>query len=392
MTAITIPNTATPPIAQKQFIRNSRSPAAELQNMLAERMGYAAAVKPRMLASFGGALWSGGASSVAGSLVGTRKRWRFQFHSDSYCQFLRVHFVLARQDDAAAADCNVRMRVYSDAAMSTCVAQAKHHYGASSSVPTDAPSEFGSAIVRLTDPDDGLPVDLTPDTDYWVEFEDVNYARMVSACVWEVPLPPDTDNGYASTNHSAGSPVLDSDRAKLADMGRNLHRRGGPILWCYSSNTDATARVHTNASATYRNVIDDTSTTVGVTTPGVTLNLVSHATMRQQATTGVPVRMWVYCANIEDDNGEIRLLDSTGATMLSVVCDAAATGWVEATGYLPATLAKYDLHYGGNTEGSLAVYAVTLYEYEHGALEMQAAGAATGDVRIRAFDATSSLV
>jgi hypothetical protein len=113
-----------------------------------------------------------------------------------------------------------------------------------------------------------------------------------------------------------------------------------------------------------KNLVDNSSTTVTVNTPGVTINLVNRATIRQAASTGVPVVMWVYLAACTtSDTGVVELKDSTGTALITVDCDRNGAGWVYATGYLPATLAKYDAHYGENTLGTLTVQAFTLAEY-----------------------------
>ncbi len=394
MSAVTISKFAKSALGLKQFIRNTKSPVAELQNTIAERMGYAASVRNRQIFSSGGALWSGSATALPISVIGTRRRWLFQFHSDPYTQYITVLFFLARQDNGAAADCYGRLKVYSDAAMTTCIGQATHRYGSTSSTPTNMPAEFGASFARLTNPDNenNELVDLIPNTDYWCEFEDVNYARIVSACVWEVSLPPDTDNGFPAANHSGGSPIYDSHRAACAEMGGLLHRRGGAMLWNWHTDTDAGVRTHTTTPSTHRNLVDDSSTTVSSQTPGVKFQLTSHATIRQSLGAGCPVKMWAYVSSAESDTGSIRLVDEGGDTMLEMPCIGDGVGWVSAVGYLPATLAKYDLHYGGNTTGSLLVYAVSIYEYEHDALDVEVeADSTSSDVRFRGHDATSSL-
>lgn len=384
MSTVTISHFAKAPLSLKKYARNTGSPLAEFQNKVAERMGYAAFVRNRQLCSFGGQVWSGAASAVPTSAAGTRSRWRFQFHSDPYARYIRLRWGLMRQDNLSATDCYARLRLYSDATMSTLVGEAAYHYGSTDQAPSDVPSEIGSVLSAVRDPNDSnVIIEIDPDTDYWCEFADVNYGRLAFASVWEFAKAPDTDNGYPSNAHGAGSPVYDEHRRQVAEMGRALHRNGGPMLWCYSSDTDATAR--TLASGSVRNLIDDSSTTYTYADPGATFALTNHATIRQQAGSGVPVRMWVYADGAASDTGVVRLVDEDGTTKLTVTIDQAAAGWYEATGYLPATTAKYFLMYGGNAS-SLAVYAVSIYEFEHAALEVTADAAdGVGNIRIKSF-------
>ena len=120
----------------------------------------------------------------------------------------------------------------------------------------------------------------------------------------------------------------------------------------------------------FKNVVDDTSTTVSASTPGFTVQLTNHTTHRLRSV-GVPVRFKV-CVNTTaaNDTGAVKLVDSTGTPVITVLCNnpAATTSpigdWYWTDGYLPATEAKYDVHYGGNTTGSLTVLSASAYEID----------------------------
>jgi len=74
--------------------------------------------------------------------------------------------------------------------------------------------------------------------------------------------------------------------------------------------------------------------------------------------------MWVYAeSTAANDTGAVVILDSTGAIKLTVPVTGSAAQWYAVDGWLPATDAKYDAHYGGNTLGTLKAYAFTIYEY-----------------------------
>lgn len=120
----------------------------------------------------------------------------------------------------------------------------------------------------------------------------------------------------------------------------------------------------------YRNVVDDSSTSVSAATPGWTVDLRNHTTARLRSQ-GVPCRFKV-CVNstVGNDTGAIKLVDSTGSTVLTcLINNPAATSssigdWYWVDGYVPATLAKYDVHYGGNTLGTLTPLSASLYEID----------------------------
>ena len=112
-----------------------------------------------------------------------------------------------------------------------------------------------------------------------------------------------------------------------------------------------------------KNLVDDTSTTVTTNTPGVQLDL-RYRTTLGRAALGVPVRMWVYAeSTVANDTGTVQILDSSGAAKLTIPITGSTARWYATDGYLPALDAKYDAHYGGNTSGTLKVYAFTIHEF-----------------------------
>lgn len=105
-----------------------------------------------------------------------------------------------------------------------------------------------------------------------------------------------------------------------------------------------------------KNIIDVTSTTVTSDTPGKTLVLDNWATLSRAA---VPCVLWVYAVTATvGDTGQVLLLDSGGATIITVDIDN-GPGWYSGTGNLDASTEKYDVHFG-NATGTLTVSHFTL--------------------------------
>lgn len=117
----------------------------------------------------------------------------------------------------------------------------------------------------------------------------------------------------------------------------------------------------------FKNFIDDTSTTVSANTPGKTLDMRNRTTLSRS---GVPVRFKVFATNsVAGDTGVVKLVDENGADVLVVAVTGGGStnldthgAWYATDGLLPATLAKYDVHYGGNISGTLVVKEFCLYE------------------------------
>ena len=377
MSGVFISNNAPPRIGLNQYARNGLSPIAEFQNIISERVGYAVRVRAKMVWRSAGHLYSAGASVIPASSASERTRWRFPMHAAPYARTLCVRMWQART--AESTSCYSRLRLTN--AAGTLIGDATRYYG-SSGTYNDTPNHFGDSTLGLLDTDGEL-VDLPAGEACFGTFADFANARLVAACVWEIAHDPNTDEGYPDVNAGSGSPIYDKDRFDVARMANAQWSRGAQPLWCYSSDTDATAR--TRAVAGYINLIDNSSTAVSAATPGVQLDLRYRTTLSRSAL-GVPVRFVVYAANTAG-TGEVRILNSAGATLLTSAISGTTATWYTTNGYLPAADAKYDAHFGGNATGTLTVYAFGIYEYDGDS----ASAVVPAETRAYAYDATSSM-
>jgi hypothetical protein len=276
---------------------------------------------------------------------------------------------MAYQNSGAAADCYAQLRITDRAG--TMVSDTIRRFGSNGLGTSDIPSNFGLSVVTAAD-SLGAPYAFDPDTDYFGEFIEVNGARLVSACVHENSMPPNTDNGYAAIDAAGGSAIQDADRATPRTMANSLWLRGSVPLWHWTVDEDSAAVsvVGGGSPSTYINVIDNSSTTVTTATPGAQLDMRYRSTLRRSAS-GVPVRLWIYGGPIETTGvgiGSARIVNSAGATVIDVPLTG-SVGWYMTEGYLPATDAKYDLHIGGNQTDDIAIYAMSLYEYDDGSVD-----------------------
>lgn len=243
MTAILITKHARPRIQIAQWIRNGKPVVAELQNRIAEQTALAANVRPKFLFHRAAAIAStGGVSLIPASEAGTRVRWRFAWRSGPYARRIRLQFEMAPQNAGAAGSNPYGLFEMLDGA-GTVVGQSKVYFGASDGTLEDVPSSFGSIQATALEPDneDNVLLTITPDTDYWGRFSDVNYARIVSVAVWEHSLEPNTDAGYPANTAGTGAPIFDEDRSDPVVMARTLWKKGGQQLINWCSETDATA-------------------------------------------------------------------------------------------------------------------------------------------------------
>lgn len=100
------------------------------------------------------------------------------------------------------------------------------------------------------------------------------------------------------------------------------------------------------------NLIDQVSTNNTTSSPGKTLVLDNWATLSRGV---VPVQFWVYADEATiGDTGQVILLDDSDASVITVNIDD-GPGWYMETGELPATTAKYDVHFGNNKNATLVI-------------------------------------
>jgi hypothetical protein len=220
----------------RQWVRLGLAPTAELENRLAETLVHAAVGRGGGQQLFH--RWTP-IGAIPLSAAGERNRWEFAFHTSPYHLQLVVEFVLAPQNNGTPTDPTGVLRVFLPTAPSTPVGVASVHYGASDGSFGDTPRNFGGGHRILLDPSDPLAyAELEPDTDYVAAFVDVDYARLVSACVWEITEEPADRPG---ANNATGGPIFDEQRRRAIAMARALHGRTCVPLWHGGSDTDDSA-------------------------------------------------------------------------------------------------------------------------------------------------------
>lgn len=360
--------TVMPPIQRGRYTRNGQFPDVALINQMNEQTNAGILYRTKEIFRGVGAI----AASTSGSLIngivpsslagaGDRTRWRFAFHTGPYAHSLRVVAVMVSSNTFPASNQYARLDVATNSAGTPAVASARFSFGSMPSV---------GGVVR-----DGWPtlkvlemfVTVNSDTDYYGTFYDVNFGRLVSVCVWELPSMTQLNDGYLTQTLATGSDILDLYRESLVTLQYNLWRRGGAAVLNWSIDKIDSVSLTIPDGAVARNIIDDSSTAVSANTPGYTLDMTGKE--RASQTSGVPCVMKAYGLGSSPGIGFVYLKDSTGATIATISGFGAlgAGGWLSTTVTLPATVAKYDIHYeagGGGGGDTFDLYAVSIYEYE----------------------------
>lgn len=341
---IFVPVQARGPIASQRYCRNQQFPDANAERELATQLNQAIQLRPKEVFR-----WQGSVSPPAGS-SSTRNRWRFCFKTSPLHADLKIVFVMALESPGGAGDPQSALTIY-DATGVTVIGSADVHYGlwnnGSGGTP-DEPFWFAATIVTISG--------CAQNTIYAGVFSDLPQGRLQSAVVYEEADDSLLANGYLWQGCAQGVPIAAADRAAVALLA-NARWQSGNQLWNWC--TDVDANVIASTATTLTNVIDGT-TSVTAASAGVMLNLANHATATQA---GVPVTLYVYGSSLSN-LGWVKLLNSSGAVMLSVQIGTGLT-WYNVTGTLPAAdLSQYVLAVLSNGGGSnfVEVYAASLIE------------------------------
>ena len=289
------------------------------------------------------------------SVIGTRARWRFAFHSGPYNYTLMCRAVMYPQTSNPGSDAYATLKIYSDAAETALVTTTEFHFGAN---PVDSSRTSGWQFLKIVDK---TVEGLTPDTDYFCRVSDVDYGLIQSLAIGEIQSMTESYSGYLPQNFTAESQVLDEYRQNLVTPIPTLWKRGAAKVWNWTVDNNQTSPV-TIAVNTATNVIDG-STTYGAAIPGPTFNMTGKARLSQ---TGVPCVMKVYLACTSASNGLVHLRDSAGTIVATCTNNLGADigGWISSGSFnLAASSGKYYLTHQ-TAAGTLSTYACSIWEHE----------------------------
>ena len=338
------------PIQVRRFARNGKHPDADLEVAKNEHLNQIAMYRTKQI--YCGVVSSGRTNS-------NTVLWRFAFHSGPLAFSMFVRMMLA---PGFSQQLTMTVDLYSDATETTLVSSTTFNQND----PTGGTGSFGWQALKPID----QYIAIAADTDYYVKVSKAGCVAM--GCVF-IELASMTQNfsGYLPQNVHAQGNILDVFRQNQATLIKNLWKRNcAPVfIWTVepgalntlnSGPSPFTYKVTTSTTGT--NVLDLTSTTVTVNTPGWTPDLTGKARLSQ--TGGVPCIMKVF-GLVDAGTGTVELKDSGGSVVASVAVTSVAGQWTSSTAFnLPASVAKYDLHYRVTAGNTFSIWACSVYEYE----------------------------
>lgn len=339
------------PLQPMRHARNGLIPSCVEETEATGSLNFAAHVRGKNAIT-----WAVPIASIPTGVGSTRTRWRGAFHTSPTHRRLRVMLYMAHADTTGGGGggSNPSATITAtDATEGVTYGSNTFSYGTLLGSPVDTPDRFGGGEIILG----GCPAD----SHVYLRIDDVNGGRLIAISVCEENLKLISGNGYVlPAGVSVSSPILDARRETRFELATQLWKRGAAQLWNWSR--DLMSSPFTNATGTFTNVIDGTSTAVSAATPGATLDL---RYCRTRGLSTVPVKFYVRAKmSAGSDTGEVSLMNSAGSPVLTLSINGSTESWYSGTVNLPATETKYDIH-AANPDASetLSVYASSLAQY-----------------------------
>lgn len=325
--------------ANRLAFRNGLYPDAAAQSFLAEETNRILSSRTKCVASFFNSLDTGTSSST--------DLWWFAFHSSSHIQYLKVVMYAFGSGSLTLTVKNLA---------GTTIGTAVYDCGESNSDGGEV------SLPTLLVEDDGVPVELTGNTDYYCYFT-TSTCFPVAACVYEQALPADVANGYVETGSTALGPVNSGDLGDIIPLLRTAWKRNASHLWswAYFSTTGAPS----STSSSFVNVID---TSFAPNTGGPSVQLLQDRCSTVRRSPDVPARMFVFAkmSSLASGNGSVALFEDGSQIATADISSTTAT-WFEANDVfaLDSGAGVHEMAMKTNGGGrTITVYAFCLISYE----------------------------
>lgn len=232
-------------------------------------------------------------------------------------------------------------------------------------------SSVGAADIYAADnfADVRQDIDVLPDTDYRLEFHQINRFAIVSLSCYEVTrslLDTTTDTNMIDTSAIRNlAPITDATTASILTASEKLWKRGGhPLFYFGVSDGGGFGLV----SLTDKNIFNTAITAPATDTPGFPIN-VPYAGSRDGSTVGVVFWLHAWIAP-SPNSATVKFLDQAGNTLATIAVPFTGTAggdWysttanlTDASGATPTTRVEV---YGSVTGGTLTWTAVGAFMY-----------------------------
>ena len=299
--------------------------------------------------------YGGGTGAIPSSVTGTRIRWRFAQHTGYMSRWIVARVLIALGTSPfGTPSVSLTIKNGAGSTLGSGSFSGIIISGAGLGIP-DTPDRWTEGLIFIAS--NGFQ-----NTDIFGEFDDVNGARLISATVYELAMPPDTTNGYVDQGYAIGSKIYDAHRSSVSNLGLRSWKWGTGSAFYYASDVDSASKT-LGPLGTAKNIWDDGTGVPSSSTPGYTLDLRYKNTY---ALATVPCVFAAYGKGSVSNptNYLVKILDGSNNVIVSLSGFGTSEGWVSTTVNMPASLAKYDVKmYNLDAAGTFTLRAVDLYEY-----------------------------
>lgn len=348
MSIISVPLSLPRKLHERRFARNGMFAAANFYARAANNLNHINLYRRKEVFNYARPIGppGGGSPGIGAGAAGTVTRWRFRCHTGHAAAQLHFKMGIALAETSGT-DPYVEWDVTIAGGATTTSSEI--HYGFTSISKTDVPSEWAWP---------GVSVDVSPNTTYECALKVVDYARPFACSVFEIPhAPDDSVDHFTRLGYAVTQPILDADRGDFLAALTNLWKHNATSLIHWTRDTTSPTRV----SATFINILDNTSTAISASTPGYTFDLSQHQTANRAT---VPVVFAVHGSTSAGSAGKVRLRTTGGTDLAAIVNVGTASQWYTTTALLPVGSTKADLQFACDGANTLTLNAVSLYEYE----------------------------
>lgn len=360
MGAVSINRLMGPPIQERRWVANGMLPDGTVQGGLCNITNQIARYRPWEI-DFGGPMGFDtlGNEMIPISSTVNRDRWIGRCHTGPFTKQLGVRMLVCQTNYSIGTTLppsppGGKLTVTTTAG--GVVGVGSFTFGINNSNAANVPSNYGWGTSTIT---------VAANSDYILTFTEVVGGRLVSATVYEIPLDPDTANGYLQSNYAAQMNIYDTDRSGIQSALSGLWKHSGFPVLNWSCEFQSNPQV--SNLTTPQNLIDILSTSHDSSTPGWTRDL-TNCQRLSQSTSGVPAVLAVFgkWGGASGTGGSVRLVDTNNwLTVPTLTGFSTAGNWLTTTVNLFPGTDKYDLQFWSSTGGTnFSVYGAVLYLHE----------------------------
>lgn len=292
--------------------------------------------------------------ALGGGAAGTNNLWRCYGYAGYGVSGLRVVVLCKPADNAAAVDPRARVSVTHDGG----TVAGTFRYPGITATSTVVPSNLTYGII-----------DVAVDADSALDcvIQEIDYLRIVSACVFTIGDNPVDDTGTGGVNPqlSVGTNILDSQHLDIATAVTGLWQKNAAHIFSWAA--DGTANSPTRAGTTYRNILDSSSTSVTAATPGIRVQFTGRNRIAGGAGGKVPTRLAVYAQRTAGagttSNNAVRISDGSDTITVSGIGNT--PGWFSADSDMAVGAdLKFDVLAKTDAADTIRIDAVCWMQYQ----------------------------